>query len=116
MAATADTEPLPHRIWKHQSLLIRKLGSTDLRLQHNKVDNLHQVVAAPVGVLLRPGDTFSFCRLVGKPSCRGGFKAGIEPSCGVARPGIAGGICRSTDHKFWAAWRLSGDTSPLPGL
>lgn len=96
-------EPLPHRIRKHQSLLIRRLGSTDLRLQHNKVDNLRLVVAALDGVLLRPGDTFSFCRLVGKPSRRRGFKEGIELSFGVARPGIGGGICQSTNLLHWLA-------------
>jgi vancomycin resistance protein VanW len=102
-AASVCAEPLAHRIRKHQSLLIRKLGSTDLRLQHNKVDNLRLVVAALDGVLLRPGDTFSFCRLVGKPSRRRGFKEGMELSFGVARPGIGGGICQSTNLLYWLA-------------
>lgn len=102
-AAQISTESLPHRIRKHQSLLIRKLGSTDLRLQHNKVDNLRLVVAALDGVVLRPGETFSFCKLVGKPSCRRGFKEGVELSFGVARPGIGGGICQATNLLYWLA-------------
>ncbi|MEB3264130.1 MAG: VanW family protein [Synechococcus sp.] len=102
-AATRGSEPLPHRIRKHQSLLIRKLGSTDLRLQHNKVENLRLVVAALDGVLLRPGETFSFFRLVGQPSRRRGFQEGIELSFGVARPGIGGGICQSTNLLYWLA-------------
>ncbi len=102
-AARISTEPLPHRIRKHQSLLIRRLGSSDLRLQHNKVDNLRLVVAALDGVLLRPGDTFSFCRLVGKPTRRRGFKEGMELSFGLARPGIGGGICQSTNLLYWLA-------------
>ncbi len=102
-AAQISTEPLPHRIRKHQSLLIRKLGSTDLRLQHNKVDNLRLVVAALDGVVLGPGETFSFCKLVGKPSRRRGFKQGLELSFGVARPGIGGGICQSTNLLYWLA-------------
>ncbi len=102
-AASISAEPLPHRIRKHQSLLIRKLGSTDLRLQHNKIDNLRLVVAALDGITLRPGDTFSFCQLVGKPSRRRGFKEGVELSFGVARPGIGGGICQSTNLLYWLA-------------
>ena len=102
-AVDRDPTPLPYRIRKHQSLLIRRLGSTDLRLQHNKVENLRLVVAALDGVMLRPGDTFSFCRLVGRPSRRRGFKEGIELSFGVARPGIGGGICQSTNLLNWLA-------------
>lgn len=101
--ASVGAEPLPYRIKKHQSLLMRKLGSTDLRLQHNKVDNLRLVVANLDGVLLRPGETFSFCQLVGKPSRRRGFKEGVELSFGVARPGIGGGICQSTNLLYWLA-------------
>lgn len=102
-AASISADPLPHRIKKHQSLLIRKLGSTDLRLQHNKIDNLRLVVAALDGITLRPGDTFSFCRLVGQPIAKRGFKEGIELSFGVARPGIGGGICQSTNLLYWLA-------------
>ncbi|MGB7563851.1 MAG: VanW family protein [Prochlorococcaceae cyanobacterium] len=102
-AASISAEPLAFRIKKHQSLLIRKLGSTDLRLQHNKIDNLRLVVAALDGITLRPGETFSFCRLVGQPSARRGFKEGVELSFGVARPGIGGGICQSTNLLYWLA-------------
>jgi len=95
--------PLPYRVRKHQSLLIRKLGSVDLRLQYNKVANLRLVVAALDGVLLHPGETFSFCRLVGRPTRRRGFREGIELSFGVPRPGIGGGICQSTNLLYWLA-------------
>ncbi len=102
-AASPAAASLPYRIRKHQSLLIRRLGSVDLRLQHNKVENLRLVVAALDGVLLHPGETFSFCRLVGRPSRRRGFREGVELSFGIPRPGIGGGICQSTNLLYWLA-------------
>ncbi|MBN2497657.1 MAG: VanW family protein [Deltaproteobacteria bacterium] len=96
-------EPLPHRVKKHQSVLIRKLGPAADALQHNKVDNLRIVIRAIDGILIRPGETFSFCRLVGRPTARRGFKVGMELSRGVARPGIGGGICQASNLIFWLA-------------
>ena len=96
-------EKLDFRVKKHQSKLLKKLGETDMRLQHNKVDNLKLVVERINGTILRPGETFSFCKTVGLPTRRKGYKEGIELSFGKPKPGIGGGICQSTNLLHWLA-------------
>lgn len=100
-AATA--ERLPYRYLKHTSKLIRKLGDSDLALQHNKVINLKLAVAALDGVTIAPGEYFSFCRLVGRPSRQRGYVEGMELSFGQARTGIGGGICQLSNLIHWMA-------------
>ena len=102
-AKTRSEEKLPFRVKKHQSKLLRKLGDADMHLQHNKIDNLKIVVDCISGLLIKPGETFSFCQTVGLPTRKRGFKEGIELSFGKARPGIGGGICQSTNLMHWLA-------------
>jgi len=102
-AGTTSDSVLPYRVKKHRSVLIRRYKGVDLALQLNKVENLSIVVDRVNGLLLRPGETFSFCRRVGKPSRRRGFKEGVELCRGIARPGIGGGICQASNLLFWMA-------------
>lgn len=100
-ARTKSVERLPVRVKKHTSVLIRKLGDTDERLQQNKVTNLR--IAAPriSGVLIRPGETFSFYRLIGLPTRRKGYVDGVLLSNGEALVGTAGGICQIANMIHW---------------
>ncbi len=100
---TFQQEKLPFRVKKHQSKLIRKLGDADMQLQYNKVDNLRIVVDCLNGLIIKPGETFSFYNIVGRPTKSRGFKEGIELSFGKARAGIGGGICQSTNLLHWLA-------------
>jgi vancomycin resistance protein VanW len=94
-------EPLARRIRKHQSPLLRKLGASEMRLQHNKVRNLELAVARLDGILIRPGETFSFCGLVGRTTRRKGYLEGMELAHGEARPGVGGGICQISNLIHW---------------
>lgn len=96
-------EKLPFRVKKHQSKLIRKLGEADMTLQYNKIENLKIVLECLNGLLIKPGETFSFYKIVGRPTKQRGFKEGIELSFGKARAGIGGGICQSTNLLHWLA-------------
>lgn len=96
-----STERLSYRVKKHQSVLVRKLGDSDIQLQYNKIVNLKIAVAEMNGILIHPGETFSFCRLVGRPSKLRGFKEGMELSRGEARSGIGGGLCQLANLIHW---------------
>jgi vancomycin resistance protein VanW len=100
---TRDQEKLPFRIKKHQSKLLKKLGETDMILQYNKIDNLKLVIDKVNGTIIKPGETFSFCKTVGLPTKRKGYKLGMELSFGEARAGIGGGICQSSNLMHWLA-------------
>lgn len=100
-AVTKSSEPLPVLVYSHKSLMRRKLGNTELQLQENKVVNLN--IAAPnvTGVLIRPGETFSFWKLVGCYSEKKGYKEGLTISNGRASKGIGGGLCQFTNLIHW---------------
>lgn len=101
LARTKQEEPLPCVISKHNSLIRRRLGNVDMRLQENKAVNLS--IAAPKidRVLIRPGETFSFWELVGKTSAKKGYQEGLTISSGQTRPGIGGGMCQMTNLIHW---------------
>jgi len=98
-----NQEKLPFRVKKHQSKLLKKLGETDMQLQYNKVDNLKIVIEKINGIIIKPGETFSFCKTVGRPTKRKGYKLGMELSFGKPRAGIGGGICQCTNLLHWLA-------------
>jgi vancomycin resistance protein VanW len=100
-AAVRVAEKLPFRMKKHQSVLLKKLGESDMQLQINKVTNLRIALANITGVLIHPGETFSFCKLVGRPTQRKGYLPGMELSFGEARAGIGGGICQISNLIHW---------------
>lgn len=94
-------EKLPFRIKKHQSVLLKKLGESDMELQVNKVTNLKIALKNIDGIIIRPGETFSFCKLVGLPTKRKGYLLGMELTFGEARAGIGGGICQISNLIHW---------------
>ncbi|MFZ5552596.1 MAG: VanW family protein [Bacteroidota bacterium] len=94
-------ERLPFRIKKHQSVLIRKLAETEMQWQYNKITNLKIAVSKINGIIIRPGEVFSFCKLVGRPTRKKGFREGMELSFGKARPGIGGGLCQLSNLIHW---------------
>lgn len=98
-----QAEKLPFRVKKHQSKLIKKLGESDMQLQYNKVKNLELAVAHIHQILIKPSETFSFCKTVGLPTRAKGFLEGMELSRGEARPGIGGGICQISNLLHWLA-------------
>ena len=102
-ASERTDEKLPFRVKKHQSKLLKRLGDADMQLQYNKIDNLKIVVDCVNGLILKPGETFSFCKTVGRPTRKRGFKEGIELSFGKPRAGVGGGICQSTNLLHWLA-------------
>lgn len=95
------TDTLPFRVKKHPSVLIRKLGDSEMYLQYNKVINLQIALKHIDGIVIRPGETFSFCKLVGLPTRSKGYLLGMEISNGMARPGIGGGLCQLSNLIYW---------------
>ena len=94
LAKTISKDRLEYRVYKHQSVLIRKLGDSDLALQYNKVENLKIAIQKLDGIIVKPGEIFSFCYLVGCASKRKGYLDGMLLLNGEAIAGVGGGICQ----------------------
>lgn len=100
---TKQQEPLDFRVKKHQSKLMKKLGENNMWLQENKVTNLQIAAARINNTIIKPGETFSFCKTVGRPTKAKGYLLGMELSRGEARPGVGGGICQISNLLHWLA-------------
>ena len=100
-AKMRSDEKLPCRVYKHQSVLVRKLGDADLQLQYNKVTNLKLAIDRLNGIVIEPGETFSFCYLVGATTKKKGYLKGMQLSNGEATSGIGGGVCQIANLVHW---------------
>ncbi|OFI39997.1 vancomycin resistance protein [Arthrobacter sp. SW1] len=100
-ARQRDGAALPEVVYRHNSLIRRKLGNVDLHLQENKAVSLG--IAAPLvnGVVIRPGETFSFWQLVGRCTSAKGYRVGLTINNGRAESGVGGGLCQFTNLLHW---------------
>lgn len=98
-----QSETLPHLCKKHKSLLRRKLGQTDPQLQENKIVNLQLSVPLIDGIVIQPGETFSYWKLIGKTSAERGYLEGLMLSRGEVVTGVGGGLCQLANLLFWLA-------------
>ena len=74
-----------------------------MQWQINKVTNLALAIEQLNGILIAPGEHFSFHQLVGKPTAKKGYLEGMELSFGQARAGIGGGLCQLSNLIHWIA-------------
>jgi len=100
-AETRLRPDLELRVKAHNSLLLRQLGESEMYLQHNKVHNLAIAAAKLDGLIIRPGETFSFNKAVGNCTRRQGYREGMRLSNGEAVPGVGGGICQLANLIHW---------------
>ncbi len=100
-ATTLSASALPVRVKKHKSLLLRQLGESEMWLQHNKVTNLRLASSRIDGVVIRPGETFSFNKVVGNCTRRKGYVEGMRLSNGDSEAGVGGGICQLANLLHW---------------
>lgn len=87
-------EPLPYSVYKHNSMIRRKLGNVDMRLQENKAVNLSIAAPKVSGILIKPGETFSLWVPVGKTTASRGYKEGLTLTSGKPSKGVGGGLCQ----------------------
>lgn len=100
-ARRRTAEKLPVLVYEHKSLIRRMLGNVDAQLQENKAVNLALAAPKVTGILIKPGETFSFWKLVGSPSRRKGYKTGLAIKKGEPSQGIGGGMCQFTNLIHW---------------
>ncbi len=92
---------LPYKCFSHRTPLIRELKDADMYLQYNKIQNLKLAVSKLNGVIINPGETFSYWKLIGKPTRRKGYLEGMILFCGTVRSGIGGGLCQLSNLIYW---------------
>lgn len=99
--ASRYAEPLPHLYYVHGTILLRKLKDLDMQYQYKKITNLNIAAEKLNGIVLRPGEVFSFWKLIGKPTRSKGYLEGMELYNGKVRPGVGGGLCQMSNLIYW---------------
>jgi vancomycin resistance protein VanW len=107
---------------KHKSFLLRPLKDVEMYLQHNKVTNLRIAISQLDKVVIKPGQTFSIWRRVGRPSKAKGYLVGMTLNNGKISKDTGGGLCQLGNLLYWMAlhtpltikerWRHSYDVFP----
>lgn len=113
---------LPYIVVSHKTPLYRQLRNVDMWLQENKATNLKLACEKLDGIILKPGETFSFWRLVGKPTKAKGYLKGMVLTNGSYTAGVGGGLCQLSNLIFWMSlhtpltvterWRHTHDVFP----
>lgn len=100
-ARTINTLPLPVVVKSHTSSILRRLEGVDMELQRNKATNLRIACAKVNGIMINPGETFSFWRLIGEPGEKQGYREGLVINAGKLEKGIGGGLCQLANLIHW---------------
>lgn len=89
-------------IWKGDTkILLRKLYGVNMELQKNKVTNLKLASKKIDGIIINPGEEFSFWNLVGNATKRKGYKEGLVISNSKMKQGVGGGLCQMANMIHW---------------
>lgn len=94
-------ELLPNIVKSHTSLIVRNLEGVDLQLQYNKKKNLELASQKITTLIIRPQESFSFWKLVGKTSKEKGYLEGLVISNSKISSGIGGGLCQMANLIHW---------------
>ena len=100
-AQERTTEQLPVVVYRHNSLIRRRLGNVNMQLQENKATNLALAVRHIDGLVIRPGETFSVWKMIGRTTKRKGYKEGLTIAQGQPDQGIGGGLCQLSNLIHW---------------
>jgi vancomycin resistance protein VanW len=101
-ANTISSKKLPNVAASYHSHLIKRGKGIDPRLQKNKAVNIEIACSTINGLIIHPGEVFSFWGRIGKTTKRKGYRDGRVIEKNAMKPGIGGGLCNlgNTIHRI----------------
>lgn len=107
-AKNISRELEPQLVFTHSTPTLRKLKDVDIQLQHNKETNLKLAVKNINGIVIKPGETFSYWKLIGKPTYKKGYLDGVILCAdGTFTSGVGGGLCQLSNLIYWITLHTS---------
>ncbi|MEG2204742.1 MAG: VanW family protein [Oscillospiraceae bacterium] len=85
---------LPVIVKGHTTLMLRRLEGVEPTLQQSKVVNLRLASGVLDGLMIAPGEVFSFWHLLGRCTRRKGYQDGLTISGGSLGQDVGGGLCQ----------------------
>lgn len=98
-----ESNPYKYIYISHSTPLLRHLKDVEMVLQYNKIANLEIAVKKINNIIIQPGETFSYWKLIGKPTKRKGYKEGMILFHGTFQAGVGGGLCQLSNLIYWMA-------------
>ena len=92
-ATLLQKEKLSAVVSRYSNNMIKRGPGIDLQLQQNKADNIRLACSRFNGLVIKPGESFSFWHYVGKTSRKSGFREGRVIVNGKLVAGTGGGLC-----------------------
>lgn len=100
-AIKKDSIPYLHTYISHGTPLLRQLKDVDMYLQYNKIINVKLAAKKLNDIILKPQETFSYWKLIGRPTKRKGYKDGMILFSGTFSAGMGGGLCQLSNLIYW---------------
>jgi vancomycin resistance protein VanW len=100
-AETIDGKQLAHKLFEASCALYNVNTGFDMVYQENKVFNLKLAAKTLNGLLIRPGETFSFWRLVRYADQHTPYREGLKVTNGKLTTAPGGGMCQMSNLLFW---------------
>ena len=101
LAKKRGQEILPYVHSEHETVLLRQLKDVDMIWQHNKIRNLKIAASRLDGVVVHPSETFSYWKLIGRPTYKKGYLDGVVLQSGHVIHGCGGGLCQLSNLIYW---------------
>lgn len=92
-AKVKQSQKLTNLVYEYSSTMIKKGKEIDPRTQENKAVNIRLASSKITGIIIKPGETFSFWRTVGIVNKRKGYKEGRVIRQDKLVTGNGGGLC-----------------------
>lgn len=100
-ASSKSDDLFDNLLFKHKSIVLRPLKDVDVYLQENKRTNLELAIRHIDKIIIKPEETFSIWKLVGRPTKRKGYLEGLILNQGKIDRDIGGGLCQLGNLLFW---------------
>ncbi len=100
-AVSKNSVSFKNSVFKHKSMTLRPLKDVDMYLQINKQKNLELAIRHIDKIIIKPGETFSIWKLVGRPTKRKGYLDGLVLNQGKINKDTGGGLCQLGNLLFW---------------
>lgn len=98
---TIQKEKMPNVVTSKSSNLIKKGKGIDPILQENKAVNIELACNKINGMVIHPGEVFSFWNTVGKTTKKKGYREGRVITGDRIEAGLGGGLCNLGNTIHW---------------
>lgn len=100
-ASECDGTLLPHEVFSASQVMVNEHSGYDICYQYNKVHNLKLAAAGIHGLIIRPGETFSFWMRVRDADRYEPYRDGLVLIDGKITGSYGGGLCQLSNLLYW---------------